>query len=194
MERKNSSIYWWTCIWRKQHFFALIIILPFMAFNARLTLRILKDFFIYFKQYSCESFDTTMENDEYAIYKRQQGFPKDCDRYFNCEVVHSPFYVSKTFLLLSLLYGSTVFRLRVVRWLKTIQHMQAMREPDAGNPSPTGMSPPGSWVLDTIERLVFSWTWMSCLDLLDKIGFIWPTHIKNEREVKKMIKIRCNEN
>ena len=38
-----------------------------------------------------------MEDDEYAIYKRQQGFPKDCDRYFNCEVVHSPFYVSKTF-------------------------------------------------------------------------------------------------
>ena len=56
------------------------------------------------------------------------------------------------------------------------QHMQAMREPDAGNPSPTGMSPPESWVLDTIDRLVFSWTWMSSLDLLDKIGFIWPTH------------------
>ena len=38
-----------------------------------------------------------MEDDKYAVYKRQQGFPKDCGPYFKCEVVHSPFYVSKTF-------------------------------------------------------------------------------------------------
>ena len=38
-----------------------------------------------------------MEDDDYAIYKRQHGFPKDCKKYHNCEVVHSPFYVSSTF-------------------------------------------------------------------------------------------------
>ena len=50
-----------------------------------------------FQQYSCEAFDMVTEDDEYAVYKRQYGFPTDCERYRKCEVVHSPFYVSTTF-------------------------------------------------------------------------------------------------
>ena len=38
-----------------------------------------------------------MEDDDYAVYRRMWGFPNDCDQYHKCTIVHSPFYITKSF-------------------------------------------------------------------------------------------------